>query len=90
MKKRTIKPAAGMSHITAAAATSAARVVYRDGPTGRFVLVHESDGLRVGKVRDKASSGAGIFRRVRGDSRSVGVNGSRGDRASSRTGSKKR
>jgi hypothetical protein len=38
MMKRTIKPAAGDSHVTPAAAKAAARVVYRDRRTGRLVV----------------------------------------------------
>jgi hypothetical protein len=36
--KRTIKPAAAASRISPAAAKSAARVVYRDSQTGKFVV----------------------------------------------------
>jgi len=40
MAKRTIKPAAGESRVSVNEATSAARVVYRDGTTGRFVILN--------------------------------------------------
>jgi hypothetical protein len=39
MTKRTIKAAAGDSRVSAKDAKSAARYVYRDGTTGRFVIV---------------------------------------------------
>jgi hypothetical protein len=52
MVKRTIKPAAGKSHITAAAARAAARVVYRDRATGRLVIVsRDASGAAASKKR---------------------------------------
>jgi hypothetical protein len=39
MIRRTIKPAEVNSRISAEAATAAARVVYRDRATGRFVIL---------------------------------------------------
>jgi hypothetical protein len=39
MVKRTIKPPAGKSHVTMAAARAAARLVYRDRAIGRLVIV---------------------------------------------------
>lgn len=38
MMKRTIKPAAGDTHVTAEAARAAARAVYRDSTTGKLVV----------------------------------------------------
>jgi hypothetical protein len=61
MAKRTIKPAAGESQITAGAATSAARLVHRDGSTGRFVIVPDQ-----GSNHRKTS---GVFKAQRSDSR---------------------
>ena len=49
MMKRTIKPAAGESSVTAAAAKAAARLVYRDSLTGKLVVVE----------RRRNASGAG-------------------------------
>jgi hypothetical protein len=43
MTKRTIKPAAGESRVSLRDATSAARRVYRDGTTGRFVILDRND-----------------------------------------------
>ncbi|HEX9984271.1 MAG TPA: hypothetical protein VGF69_13470 [Thermoanaerobaculia bacterium] len=48
MTKRTIKPAAGQSRVSLQEATSAARVVYRDG-TGRFVILERDDSVRIRK-----------------------------------------
>ncbi|MEA2165596.1 MAG: hypothetical protein QOK37_3723 [Thermoanaerobaculia bacterium] len=39
MIRRTIKPAEANSRISAEAATAAARLVYRDRATGRFVIL---------------------------------------------------
>lgn len=55
MIKRTIKPAAGRSRVTPEEALAAARIVYRDGKTGRFVIV---DGEHVRKGKHAAT---GIF-----------------------------
>lgn len=51
MIRRTIKPAEGNSQVSAEAAMAAARLVYRDRATGRFVIlendrpiVHRSHG----------------------------------------------
>jgi len=38
VNKRTIKPAAGNSRITPAAARAAARYVRRDSATGKFII----------------------------------------------------
>jgi len=38
MVKRTIKPAAGISRVSAAQARAAARYVYRDSATGKFII----------------------------------------------------
>lgn len=54
MMKRTIKPAAADSHITAAAAKAAARVVYRDRVTGKFVVAKREVSART--VREHATS----------------------------------
>ena len=43
MMKRTIKPAAGKSNVTAAAAKAAARVVYRDAGTGRLIVMERRE-----------------------------------------------
>jgi hypothetical protein len=51
MAKRTIKPAAGESRISLHEATSAARTVYRDGTTGRLVVLERD---RSGHIRDSA------------------------------------
>jgi hypothetical protein len=50
--KRTIKPPAGTSRVSLRDATSAARVVYRDGTTGRLVVLGRGESIR---VRDRAS-----------------------------------
>lgn len=42
MMKRTIKPAAGDSQVTAEAAKAAARAVYRDSATGKLVVSERS------------------------------------------------
>jgi len=55
MSKRTIKPAAGQSRVSVREANSAARVVYRDGSSGRFVIV-ERDGQSV--IRHRSEKGA--------------------------------
>jgi hypothetical protein len=39
MNKRTIQPAAGFSRVSAEEARAAARFVYRDSKTGRFVIL---------------------------------------------------
>jgi len=52
MIKRTIKPAAGSSRVSAEAATAAARLVYRDWKTGRFVIL---DGERSDRRSDRAA-----------------------------------
>jgi hypothetical protein len=73
MIKRTIKPAAGSSRVTPEEAKAAARLVYRDGKTGRLVIV---DGERSDRKSERAVKrvGARIDRRdsaklVRGSSR---------------------
>jgi hypothetical protein len=43
MKKRTLKPAAGQSKISQREATAAARFVYRDRRTGRFVILERGE-----------------------------------------------
>jgi hypothetical protein len=59
MNKRTIKPAAGGSKISVGAATSAARVVYRDGSTGRFVIVESDRSLhRTTRAEKRISDGS--------------------------------
>ena len=45
MIRRTIKPAEVKSRISAEAAAAAARVVYRDRATGRFVILENEHGL---------------------------------------------
>jgi hypothetical protein len=60
MIKRTIKPAAGQSRISQAEAISAARTVYRDLNTGRFVILSgdlassERERARPGPARRRA------------------------------------
>jgi len=51
--KRTIKPPAGKSHITVAAAAEAARVVRRDTATGRFVIEKSGMPARRGAASKK-------------------------------------
>jgi len=53
MTKRTIKSAAGESRVSLHDATSAARVVYRDGTTGRFVILERD---LAGRIRGRASA----------------------------------
>jgi len=55
MIKRTSKPAAGASRVSIREATSAARVVYRDGTTGRFVILERDDSYRIRDHAKKAS-----------------------------------
>jgi len=66
MAKRTIKPAAGESQVSLRDATSAARVVYRDGTTGRFVILHrdQSSGRFRERTSDRTSS-KGTFKERR-------------------------
>jgi len=61
--KRTIKPAAGDSHVSAEDARNAARLVYRDGTTGRFVIV-EREGSTVAMRRTKRKVGERSYPRV--------------------------
>jgi len=56
MVKRTIKPAVAGAHVTAAAAKSAARFVYRDSRTGKFVVSKRQ--LSAHMVRERLSSGS--------------------------------
>jgi hypothetical protein len=54
MVKRTIKPAAAESHITASDAKAAARVVYRNSATGKFVVAKRQS--PIGAARQQAAS----------------------------------
>jgi hypothetical protein len=45
MIRRTIKPAEAKSRISAEAAAAAARLVYRDRATGRFVILENEHAL---------------------------------------------
>jgi hypothetical protein len=54
MVKRTIKPAAGNSRVSAAAAKAAARFVYRDAVTGRFVVSEDEMKTRAPRVGRRA------------------------------------
>jgi hypothetical protein len=54
MSKRTIKPAAGDSRVSLREANSAARLVYREGTSGRFIVV-DRDGHSVRQGVSKVS-----------------------------------
>jgi hypothetical protein len=53
--KRTIKPAAGKSRVTAAAAAAAAHYVYRDRVTGKFVISKQAAGLTRRPLKEPAT-----------------------------------
>lgn len=52
--KRTIKPAAGDSRVSAATAESAARYVYRDSRTGKLVVSKFDRTPRRGEILPKS------------------------------------
>jgi len=54
MTKRTIKAAAGKSHITVAAARAAARAVYRDSRTGKYIVAER--GVSRATMRERVAS----------------------------------
>jgi hypothetical protein len=74
MIKRTIKPAAGESSVSAAAAKSAARLVYRDR-TGKFVVSKYEISGRT--VRERTSGVARIARTTRPATASRGATASK-------------
>jgi hypothetical protein len=81
MIRRTIKPAEVNSRISAEAATAAARLVYRDRATGRFVIL-ENDV----PIRHRSQKRA---KRAYSRSDSAHTKGSAGHSASERVSAKK-
>ena len=71
MAKRTIKPPAGESRVSLREATSAARVVYRDGTTGRFVILERDQSGRYRDRIEKGTVGDRAFKGIRKDKHSA-------------------
>jgi hypothetical protein len=61
MITRTIKAAAADSHVSAAAAKAAARLVYRDSATGKFVIAGPD--VSTATVRERAGAASTRQRR---------------------------
>ncbi len=62
MITRTIKPAVGSSRVSPEEARAAARLVYRDEKTGRFVIF---DGERSDRAHDRAKKRVGVRSHLR-------------------------